>query len=185
MRVELHNPEQGREVLLKRALPWVGEQLHQGRPLVAEFRLLDDVITEAQRGYLHGVVLTEIALYGRANGGAPFPMKVWKEYFRERLLPDRRLTSINPITGKKSRRRVRVSTEDLGVRRLAQYIDEVIAIAADELGVVVSEPLPPHLRPQRRKASPAVDQETGEILGFPTTHPAETAQPLAEDRSQS
>lgn len=163
-RVELHNAEQGREVLIKHALPWVGEQLRQGRALVAEFRLLDDAITEAQRGYLHGVVLTEIALYGRANG-EQYPMKVWKEYFRERLLPDRRLTSVNPFTGKKSRRRVRVSTEDLGVRRLAKYIDEVIAIAADELGVVVSEPMPPNLRPQRRqKLAANIDQDTGEIL---------------------
>ncbi len=167
-RVELRNPEQAREALKRGALPWVGEQLAQGRELVAEFRLLDDEITEAQRGYLHAVVLTEIALYARANEGQQFPMKVWKEYFRERLLPDRRLTSIDPFTGKKKRRRVRVSTEDLGVRRLAKYIDEVIAIAATELNVQVSEPLPPHLRPQRRRAQAVergqVDQDTGEIL---------------------
>jgi len=165
MRVELRDQDQARAILVSQALPWIGEQLKAGRELVAEFRLLDDAITEAQRGYLHGVVLTEISLYGRANGGALFPMPVWKEYFRQRLLPDRRQTSINPITGKKSRRRIRVSTEDLGVRRLASYIDEVIAIAADELGVVVSVPLPPHLRPQRRqKKAEVVDQETGEIL---------------------
>ena len=165
-RVELREPEQARQALARGALPWIGEQLKAGRELVAEFRLLDDDITEAQRGYLHGVVLTEIALYARANGGQQFPMKVWKEYFRERLLPDRRLTSVNPLTGKKTRRRVRVSTEDLGVRRLAKYIDEVIAIAATELGVQVSEPLPPHLRPQRRakKTNLIVDPETGEVL---------------------
>jgi hypothetical protein len=163
-RAELRTPEQARQALARGALPWIGEQLAQGRELVAEFRLLDDEITEAQRGYLHGVVLTEIALHARANG-QQYPMKVWKEYFRERLLPDRRLTSVNPFTGKKTRRRVRVSTEDLGVRRLARYIDEVIAIAATELGVTVSEPLPAHLRPQRRKQpAEVVDQETGEIL---------------------
>jgi len=52
-------------------------------------------------------------------------------------------------------------------RRLAEYIDQVIAIAATELAVVVSEPLPPHLRPQRKRARALeqgdVDQETGEI----------------------
>lgn len=170
-RVELRDPDQARLALSKGALPWIGEQLKQGRELVGEFRLLDDAITEAQRGYLHRVVLTEIAQFARPNG-QQFPMKVWKEYFRERLLPDRRLTSVNPFTGKKTRRRVRVSTEDLGVRRLAKYIDEVIAIAATELGVQVSEPLPPHLRPQRRRAQAMergeVDAETGEILE-PTT----------------
>ena len=39
-RVEMHNAEQCRQVLTKSALPWVGEQLRQGRALVAEFRLL-------------------------------------------------------------------------------------------------------------------------------------------------
>jgi len=166
LRVELHDQEQARAILARQALPWVGEQLKQGRQLVAEFRLLDDAITEAQRGYLHGVALTEIALYARPNG-QQFPMKVWKEHFRRTLLPDRRLTSIDPMTGKKSRRRVRVSTEDLGIKRLAKYIDQVIAIAADELGVVVSAPLPPHLRPQRRAKQikhETIDQTTGEIL---------------------
>lgn len=166
LRVELLDQDQARAILKGTALPWVGEQLKQHRQLVAEFRYLDDDITEAQRGYLHGVVLTEIALYGRANGGERFPMPVWKEYFRHRLLPNKRVTSVNPMTGKKSRRSVRVSTEDLGVRRLARYIDEVIAIAADELGVVVSEPLPKHLRGTRAKAlkNEKIDAETGEIL---------------------
>lgn len=170
LRVELHTQDQARAVLKAHALPWVGEQLKQGRELVAEFRLLDDAITEAQRGYLHGVVLTEIALYARPNG-QQFPMKVWKEWFRERLLPDRRLTSIDPMSGKKRRRRVRVSTEDLGVRRLAEYIDQVIAIAATELGVVVSQPLPPELRHTRKpkqveapKKLLNVNADTGEIL---------------------
>ena len=163
MRVELHNQEQARETLARHALPWVGEQLKAGRELVAEFRLLDDDITMRQRAYLHAVVLTEISLYGKANGGALFQMPTWKEYFRQRLLPDKRVTSINPITGRRSRRRVRVSTEDLGVRRMAAYIDEVIAIAADELGVVVSIPLPPELRPQRKKAK-RVNQDTGEVI---------------------
>jgi hypothetical protein len=163
-RIELHSPEQGHSVLTHSMWPWAKAQLQQGRELVLEARLLDDAITEAQRGYLHGVVLTEIALYGRANAGAAFPMKVWKEYFRQRLLPDRRMTSVNPITGKKTRRRIRVSTEELGVRRLAKYIDEVIAIAADELGVVVSTPLPLELRGGRQKKGEVIDAETGEIL---------------------
>lgn len=165
LRCELRDADQARAILKAHALPWVGEQLKAGRELVAEFRLLDDDITEAQRGYLHGVVLTEAALYARPNG-QQFPMKVFKEYFRDRLLPDKRVTAVNPLTGRKSRRRVRVSTEELGVRRLAKYIDEVIAILADEFGVVVSEPLPAHLRPQRARrisATETVDMSTGEI----------------------
>lgn len=162
MRIELHTPEQAHQTLAQHAWPWAKEQLRQGRELVAEFRLLDDDITDAQRGYLHGVVLTEIAQFARPCG-VKHDMKTWKEYFRSEWLGFKVVTSVNPLTGKKARRRVRVSTEDLGVRRLAEYIDRIIAFAATELGVQVSEPLPPHLRPQRRKRAEVVDQDTGEI----------------------
>lgn len=162
-RVELHNPEQARAVLKQHTLPWVGQQLEAGRQLVAEFRLLDDDITNKQRAYLHAVVLTEIALYARPNG-QQFPMPVWKEHFRAQFLGFKVVTSINPITGKRHRRRARISTEDLGVRGMAEYIDRVIAYAATELGVEVSEPLPPELRAKRRRDRAPVDQETGEVM---------------------
>jgi hypothetical protein len=60
-RVELHGTDQGREVMVRNFLPWCGEQLKQGRELVVEARLLDDDITDKQRGYLHGGVLTQIS----------------------------------------------------------------------------------------------------------------------------
>lgn len=151
LRVELHNEEQARAILTSTAHPWIKDQLRQGRELVLEARLLDDAITEAQRGYLHGVVLTEAALYGRSRG-RQFEMKVWKEMFREELLGYKDVTYINPRTGRMRRKKERVSTEDLGVRGMAEYIDKVTAILATEFNVVVSEPLPAHLRPGRRKA---------------------------------
>ena len=163
MRVELHDEQQA-TAAMRSAWPWAKDQLRQGRALVAEYRLLDDAITNEQRGYLHAVVLTEIAQFARV-GGRQYDMKTWKEHFRSEFLGFEVVTCINPFTGRKSRRRVRISTEDLGVRRLAEYIDRVIAFAATELGVTVSEPLPPHLRPQRRhKKAESVDQETGEIV---------------------
>lgn len=166
-RVELHTPEQARAVLAQHTLPWIGEQLKQGRELVAEFRLLDDDITDKQRGYLHAVVLTEIARYARP-GGVQHDMKTWKEYFRAEWLGFKIVTSLNPLTGKKSRRRVRISTEDLGIRAMADYIDRIIAFAATELGVTVSEPLPPELRGTRARAKAIergdVDETTGEIM---------------------
>jgi hypothetical protein len=163
LRAEMRTPEQAHQALAQYAWPWAKEQLRQGRELVAEFRLLEDVITDAQRGYLHTVVFPEIAQFAP---GPKHDWRVWKEFFRESFLGFKVVTSVNPITGKKTRLRHRVSTEDLGVRAYAEYIDRIIAFAATELGVTVSEPLPPHLRPQRRKASPKgeVDQNTGEIM---------------------
>ncbi|MES2973382.1 MAG: hypothetical protein V4757_07225 [Pseudomonadota bacterium] len=163
-RFELHSPEQAHQVIAHGAWPYVKEQTGHGRHLVMTIGLLEDDITNAQRGYLHAVVLTEIAQFARANG-EQFPMSVWKEHFRSEFLGFKLVTAINPFTGRKSRRRVRVSTEDLGIKAMAEYIDRIIAFAATELGVQVSEPLPPHLRPQRRhKKDRQVDAETGEIL---------------------
>jgi hypothetical protein len=160
-RVELHTEEQG-TAAMRAAWPWAKEQLRHGRKLVATFTLLEDEITTAQRGYLHTVVFPEIAQFAP---GQKHDWRVWKEYFRETFLGFKVVTSVNPITGKKTRLRHRVSTEDLGVRAYAEYIDRVIAFAATDLGVTISEPLPPHLRPQRRqKRAETVDAETGEIL---------------------
>jgi hypothetical protein len=164
-RVELHEPEQARAILTRNLLPWIGEQMKQGRELVLEARLLDDDITQRQRGYLHAVVLTEIARFAVVNGQR-FDMRVWKEHFRSEFLGFKVVSSVNPLTGRKLRRRVRISTEDLGIRAMADYIDRIIAFAATELGVTVSEPLPPELRPGRRKPAAArehTDAETGEI----------------------
>ena len=114
-----------------------------------------------------GVVFRDIAQQARANG-QQFDAKTWKEWYRAEFLGFDVVTSSNPFTGKKVRRRVRKSTEDLGVRGMIDYIDRVIAHASTELGVTVSEPLPPHLRPQRRRARAVaegnVDPDTGEIL---------------------
>lgn len=162
LRVELHDPEQAHRAIAQRVWPFTKEHTSQGRALVADIRYLDDAITHAQRGYLHAVVLTEIAAYARV-GGRQYDMLTWKEHFRSEFLGFTVLTCINPFTGRKTRRRVRKSTEDLGVRGMANYIDRVCAFAATELGVTVSEPLPPELRPGRRKQRETVDAETGEI----------------------
>ena len=165
-RAELHTPEQARAVLTSSTLPWIGEQLKQGRALVLEVRLLEDDITEKQRGYLHAVVLTEIA-QGLVIDGRRYSMAVWKEHLRREFLPDKVQTFINPLTGRKSRRRVRQSTEDLGIRGMADYIDKCCAWAAEH-GITISAPLPPELRPQRKRAKAIengqFDADTGEIL---------------------
>ena len=165
-RVELHTVDQGREVMLRNFLPWCGQQLAQGRELVIEARLLDDDITQKQRAFFHAVVLEEFHLYARPNG-EQFPREVWKRYLKEKFLGFKVITSIDPMTLKKTRLRYRVSTEELGIRRYAQFIDECIAFAATDCGFEVSEPLPPELRGARRRHEAIrggrVDKETGEI----------------------
>lgn len=171
MRAELRNPEQARLVLKGRALPWIGEQLEQGRELVAEFRLLDDDLTDKQRGYLHAGVLTQISEEAVVNGER-FPMEVWKEWYRSQFLGFRVVTCVDPFTKRKSRRRQRISTEDLGVRGMAQYIDRIIAHASTDLrdkngdGLTIRPPLTKEVREALRRHAKRewIDPETGEIL---------------------
>ena len=62
-----------------------------------------------------------------APNGVKFPMQVWKEHFRSEFLGFKTVTTTNPLTRKKSRKRVRVSTEDLGVKGYAEYIKKKIS----------------------------------------------------------
>jgi hypothetical protein len=170
LRAEFHEPVAAHRTLAEYVWPWVKEQTAQGRELVAVFRLLEDAITEAQRGYLHAGVLTQIAEEAVVNGQR-FPMKVWKEWYRSEFLGFEVVTGINPFTGRKTRRRVRVSTEDLGVRGMAMYIDRVIAHASTEQrdkngdALTIRPPLTREVRESLKRYAKRewIDPETGEI----------------------
>ncbi len=142
------NPVQAHIHLNKQVWPWAKAMLTAGHRLVVDVRLAEDAKTDQQRKYYHGVVLAEIAKQARV-GGQRFPLAVWKEHFRKEYLGFKTMTVVNPMNGKKSRRRVRISTEDLGVRAYNELIERVTAFAVTELGVEF---------PAR------IDPETGEIL---------------------
>lgn len=159
--VHLQNAVQGRIAVKDQLLPFIGAHLQAGRPLAVTVQPAEDALTTEQRGYYH-VVLQFIADHGTANG-QKFPMAVWKEWFRDRFLGFKVRSFINPMTGRRVRRRVRVSSEDLGVRGYARLIDQVIAFASTDLGLTVPEPRMPLPKPQRAKRRERIDQETGEI----------------------
>jgi NinB protein len=120
-----------------------------GHALVVEVRTAEDVKTDKQRRYLHGYVLLTIAREAVVNGQR-FDMRTWKEHLRATFLGWKTVTYKNPITGKKVRRRERVSTESLGVKGYSEYIERVTAHAATELGVTFREEW--------------IDPETGEVF---------------------
>lgn len=136
--ITLINEVQGHIVVSKTVWPWCKSQLNAGRPVVLEARLAEDCKTDKQRRYLHGYILMTIARQAAPNG-TKFPMQVWKEHMRSEFLGFKTVTTTNPLTGKKVRRRQRVSTEDLGVKGYSEYIDRVAAYAATELGVEFME----------------------------------------------
>lgn len=138
--------------------PWCKSMWAAGHRLHVEVRLHEDAKTDRQRAYYHGVVLKSIADQARPND-ARFPLAVWKEHFRAEYLGFKTITTRNPITGKKVRRRQRVSTEDLGVKGYSQLIDRVSAFAATELGVSFPSSF-------EQWAAMEIDLDTGEVIGL-------------------
>ncbi|MDH4417676.1 MAG: hypothetical protein QE485_10660 [Acidovorax sp.] len=153
----LHNAEQAAHVIRHAAAPKCREIWATGQVVEATFRTHEDAKTDRQRAYYHGVVLKIIAAQARPNG-QQYPLAVWKEHFRAEYLGHKTVTSKNPLTGKKVRRRVRVSTEDLGVKGYSQLIDRVSAFAATELGVTFPATY-------QQWEGMQVDPDTGEIIG--------------------
>lgn len=130
-------PVQAHQVLTKSMWPWLKAMTSAGNVVVLRGEEYENELSDRQRGFLHGVVLMQIS-HQAAPNGQKFPMHVWKEWYREKFLGKKSETFTNPITGKKTRRLKRVSTEDLGVRAYAKYIDRILADAATEHGVTVT-----------------------------------------------
>lgn len=142
------NPVEAHKTLAGNVWQQIKALAMAGHGTVVEVRTAEDCKTDKQRRYLHGYVLMTISRQA-APGGQKFDMKTWKDHFREIFLGFKVVTTKNPMTGKKVRRRVRVSTEDLGVKGYAEYIERVTAYAVTELGVEFVEQW--------------IDPETGEI----------------------
>ena len=136
--VILHEPVQAHAVITKTLWPNCKALLMAGHKLAIEVRRAEDAKTDKQRRYYHGYVLKTIAQQAVVNGKR-FDLKTWKEHFRAEYLGFKVRTTKNPITGKKVRRRERVSTEDLGVKGYSQLIERVTAFAVTELGVEFQE----------------------------------------------
>lgn len=105
----------------------------------------EDELTIRQRGFLHKAVFPQIEEQYRHPDGTRTEWRAWKEYFRARFLGDTWVLKRVPrwdeklgrmvLPKRKTPHRVRVSTEDLGVKKYSQYIDTVIDTATVELGV--------------------------------------------------
>lgn len=132
-----HNPQQAHQVLTQSLWPWVKSMTMAGHKLVIRGEEAEDAKSIQQRRYLHGVIFKEMAEQIRPTGQS-FALKVWKEHCREKFLGSRWVMVMDPTTGKKKRRKERVSTEDLGVKAYSRYIEQCTAYAATEFGVEFS-----------------------------------------------
>lgn len=110
--------------------------LDNGEPVLLTVSVALEPVGVQQRKFLHGPVLTQISEQVRVNGER-FTTDVWKEYYRRLVLEREPEYVMHKMPGAKraTPRRVRRSTEDLGVRAYAKFIDEVIDHAVAEWGV--------------------------------------------------
>jgi hypothetical protein len=135
----LTGPDQGREVVRGQLLPFIGKLIDAGKRVAVTAMEEEDSKSIRQRKYYHRYVLFEIAEQAKVNG-EKFAMPVWKEHFRELYVGSTWKVYKDPMTGRKKRRKVRISTEDLSVKAYSKLIDQVTSFAATELNVTFSVP---------------------------------------------
>lgn len=156
-------PGQARNLMTSRVLPACDEKFKRGvRRVKVTVEDVEDDRTEQQQGYYWGVVLRDTSEQARIDG-VQYTPEAWHELGKRLHLPRRKTKT--RVAGK-ARPVVSMSigsTKDLGVRGMGVYLEKFIAWVSTDFGVTVSEPLPPHLRPQRRKKREHIDADTGEI----------------------
>ena len=132
------DPDQAKAALLGQIGPYCREQWARGvQRLSVRIEPEEDSKSIQQRKYLHGVIYKEIAEQATING-QKFDMPVWKRYLQDRFIGHKWEVLKDPMTGKKKRRKVRVRSEDLGIRAYSKLIEEVTAFASTDLDVSFS-----------------------------------------------
>lgn len=126
----------------------------------------EDDITAKQRGFLHAAVLPQIAEQVRVGEkGERYVAEAWKEYYRKKFLGHKWVMQKLPGQKRAVPRKVRISTEDLGIKAYSEYIDRVIADAATEWFVQFrfradEREAVRYVAPKRKSAARASEAET-------------------------
>jgi hypothetical protein len=95
-----------------------------------------DTIGSVQRGFLHAAVLPQIAEQAFVGEKRErYVADIWKEFFHKMFIPDKWEMRKLPGAKRATPHRVRVSSEQLGVKRYSQWIDSIIDYAVVDLNV--------------------------------------------------
>jgi hypothetical protein len=126
---------EGREVFA-RAMAHARALVDDGHAVAVKVGVDREPIEAKQRKFLKDIVFGQIAEQVCVGDKRErFTKQIWAEFYRERLLGSRWELQKMPGAKRATPRRIRNSTEELGVRRYAAYIDEVIQIATTEYDV--------------------------------------------------
>lgn len=135
--VELITPDQARACLTNRVFPWMKERLDQGVCLAAKFTELEDARSLQQNAFMW-VLLKEISEQAKVNGIGATP-DGWHYYWKKRVL-GYKFTKVKVPGSKRPivRRELR-STRSLSVKKMSDYLEELIALAVTDFDVNFSE----------------------------------------------
>jgi len=125
---------EGAHVAITRAYDIAKGLIADGRRVRITVDEDNDPVSVKQRRFLHGPVLEHIS-HQVVVGGQRYVMDVWKEHFRKEFLGFRWECIKMPGDKRATPRRIRNSTEELGVKKYSDYIDRVIAHATTEWSV--------------------------------------------------
>jgi hypothetical protein len=152
-------PGQARNTMAAQVLPACDAKFKRGvRRVKVTVEDVEDDRTEQQHKYYWAVVLRDVSEQV-SIGGQKYTKDAWHEYGKREFLP--RKTKKVKVAGRARPvvSTVIASTTEQSIRQMGEYLEKWMAFAAEH-EVTISEPLPPHLRPQRRqKRAETVDAD--------------------------
>lgn len=131
-----------------------------GRPLQVTVAVYRENRSNEQNAFMWAAVLEPIARQVYV-GGQRFTAEVWNEHLKEQLLPDVNAKGMQKwMHLPNGQRRLMMSTRDLNVDEMRDYLDRAAAFAATELGVVFDAPPVDPTAGRSRRLPPATGTTT-------------------------
>lgn len=163
--LELHEPHSA-HALVVRGWEWAKQRIADGKPVVAEFSLLEEKRDVQRNREYWGYVLRPISEQAQVDGIGS-DAEGWHWFYKKMFLGYRFVKIRQPGKKRPIVRRELRSTTDLSDREMREYMEQVRAHAATTFSVQFPAMPRDTAAPARRTAAQMADTETGEILETP------------------
>lgn len=128
------NPDQAGAHLNRVVVPWCKQRMSEGKRIRVRFNVEEDFRTLQQNAFYWSFVLKQVSQQATLNGiGAD--EEGWHYYFKKTVLGYRIVKVRVPGSKRPAIRRELWSTKDLTIKKMATYLEQVMAKAATEFGV--------------------------------------------------
>lgn len=155
IQIRCHNPQQGHATIAANLWPWVKAQTMAGNAVDIHAGPAQDDRTIQQNRFYWGVVLKETSQQAKVNGIGATP-DGWHLYFKREHLGYEFTKTTLPGKKRPSVIKTLRSTKGLKVKAMSNYLEQCMAQAATDFGVMFS---------LSRWQDYRIDPLTGEIMG--------------------